>query len=242
MSDTPFLSILEELRKKDSSTYLWTPLTLLYAQHRALREFHRDYLKARSVEGYDEPFFESVFVKNKYVLDYNSFINSLNQLARALKKIDVDMHIPNLAWIRFYRNVVIEHWDDYVLSSGSGSFSVIYRGSSGYPKVNVFTERGDNERKALRDQIDELLRTQGHELKVVGHGQDLWRDSANVATLYGTLELNFPTFNSRDEPLKTLTKLLFKFGLPGPIDSIDDYAIDLVAQLRDQLIQKGRLS
>ena len=232
MSESPFLVLLKELPKR-GPTDLWTPLAFLYSQHRTLVEFHRDYLTARSDQGYEESFFESAFVKNKYVLDYNMFVNCLNQLDRALKKRR--LCIPNEWEIRFYRNVVVEHWDEYV-DPINGSFAEIYPGPSGYPQVNIFTQRADEERKELRRQIDEIFEKHKQALRVNGHYQDIWNDSENVAKLYKTLKACFPKPDTQKcEPLKAIAKLLFQFGLPGPIVDIDLYSSKLVEQLRSHL-------
>ncbi len=86
MADSPFLQLLQTLPESRSS-HLWTSLAFLYSQHRGLGEFHESYLRWRKQPGYEEPFFEIVFVKNKYVLDYTVFINCLNQICASAKRL-----------------------------------------------------------------------------------------------------------------------------------------------------------
>ena len=238
MADSPFLQLLQALPEA-RPTYLWTSLTFLYAQHRGLQEFHESYLIRRRQPGYEEPFFESVFVKNKYVLDYTVFINCLNQFARALKVFDANLQIPSGWSVRFFRNVVVEHWDEYALPSTSGTFAKIYVGPRGYPLVNIAAEQLDEQRKVLRSRIDQILASFGHRLSVTGYADDAWTSAEAVAELYTTLEACFPqpdTRGKKNKSLKDLAELLFRFGLPGPIVDIDAYSTQLYQHLHTHSI------
>ncbi len=149
-----------------------------------------------------------------------------------LKDFDNKLRIPSSWSIQFFRNVVVEHWDEYALQSTSGTFTKIYVGPNGYPLVNVATEQLGEQRKLLRCQIDKILAKFGHRLSVTGHAEDVWTSAETVAELYRTLEACFPLPNTGTPgDLKNLAKLLFKFGLPGPIVDIDAYSTQLYEHL-----------
>lgn len=89
----------------------------------------------------------------KPVLDYINFINILSQFGRvSLNKYGFS--IPLLNRIKFYRNKVAEHWDEYSLYVNSGSYSRI--GSK--PAIPHIASVGDTEkRKILKNDIDTVL-------------------------------------------------------------------------------------
>jgi len=236
MENTPFLPLIKELTGVGSS-YLLTPLILLHVQYRAMLEFHQDFQRKRNQPGYREDPLESLFIKNKYVLDYNAFISTLNQLGRILdEKYSPKISIPQYNRIRFYRNEVVEHWDKIVEASEKGEFSVIYPSlNEGNPIIFILIEREGTKRQLLKDQINIFF--QGKGFQIIRDDMEVWRDQSEVEKLYCALETSFQKLDTRmDKSLKSLVGLLFKFGLPGPIDNIEKYSEKLVKELKSSSI------
>ena len=107
--------------------------------------------------------------------------------------------------------------------------------NEGNPIIFILIEREGTKRQLLKDQINIFF--QGKGFQIIRDDMEVWRDQSEVEKLYCALETSFQKLDTRmDKSLKSLVGLLFKFGLPGPIDNIEKYSEKLVKELKSSSI------
>lgn len=154
---TPFDALIgvlqEKIRARKTShedlTSVCVQIRLLKVLFRTMHEYDmRQYMNwkdSKDIEG-------SYDASTKAVLDYLQFINVLNQLGRILAKQNI--YIPEFYRIRFFRNKVFEHWDDYT-KYGTASGHTQISGEAAIP--STYNSYSINERKVVKDEIDAIL-------------------------------------------------------------------------------------
>jgi|CXWL01.1.fsa_nt_gi hypothetical protein len=233
----PFEDLLVELQSKawnsvrekslDPLTLLClTQVRLLCIQYRSMSEFDMRDFHFKD----DKSYFEHSLKTTKSVLDYYGFISLLNQFGRILdERFSID--IPLYSRIRFFRNKVSEHWDEYTEDSpASGSLSQKF-GKPAIPSISLVY--APEERKALKSQIDAVFSKFGVMLELDSIEASNYSIVAdNSERVYLALEKIHHLLHGIPDELVTL---FFKFGFPIPILEVEDYSSDLVVFLREKL-------
>jgi hypothetical protein len=228
---TPFDSLIvvlqEKIRARETSyedlVGVCVQIRLLKVLFRAMHEYDmRKYMNWKDSKDVEASYDAST----KAVLDYLQFINVLNQLGRILAEQNV--YIPEFYRIRFFRNKVSEHWDDYT-RYGTASGHTQISGEAAIP--STYDTYSPDERKEVKDEIDAILLSVGLSLEINNP------EVANIADsqhekIYSTLEKISPELHNDRIP-KKLIELLFKFGFPAPIQNVRDYSNNLVMTISE---------
>jgi len=165
------------------------------------------------------------------VLHYFMFVSILNQLGRVLvTKYQSPDLVPRYTRIRFFRNKVLEHWDDYSESRPGGEGISQRVGKPPVPlteKVHLLRDRKD-----LGDKLVERFAQLGIDIKHVDFSASGQSSTEDYCTdVYVALECIDPSLQNVSDDI---TNLLLKLGFPLPITDIDQYAGDLVEALGQQ--------
>jgi len=205
-------------------------LKLLKVLYRSMLEYDmREHMQMKSTTDYEEHSYKAT----KSVLDYFQFINVLNQFGRILEK--QGFTIPKFNRIKFFRNKVSEHWEEYTKYGITGSFHQSF-GEAAIPSTS--TSYKPEERTNIKKEIDNILEKFGLTLDIenpeVGNIADL-----NGEIIYSTLEKIDSTLirkkiNKYIIPDR-LVELLFQFGFPAPIDKVTEYSNEFVIFLENVL-------
>lgn len=168
-------------------------------------------------------------------LNYYSFINILCQLSRVLPKhFSGAQSIPLYDRIRFYRNKVVEHWDEYTINIAQTGF-IFQKEKASIPAIEAVHESQD--RKKVFKQLKDSFRELGGHLK--------W-DDAKIHNMIGVnAEYSEAIFRAlegikrwvsmqagKNKQYDALISLLIEFGFPTPIIDIEEYSADLVSHLK----------
>lgn len=168
--------------------------------------------------------------RNKVVIYYEHFIYILNQMGRVLKKhkFIVDYkEFPLYFRIRFYRNCVTEHWEEYIDLVKHPGFT-FNKNKAPLPVIEQ-AKYGDKEKIVF--ELNKIFKENNRILNIpdkfktnsmLGSSQeysDFW---------YSELEKISPqliTRNNREEPIikKEIVSLLFKLSFPLPICDVENY-------------------
>lgn len=169
-------------------------------------------------------------------LHYFTLVNVLNQFGRAFEKHHgLTKPLPRYERIRFYRNKVLEHWDDYTTRIPSSGY-IQQGGKLPIPMVETVYLYPD--RVTLQQKLLNCFRDKGIEVNIdsAASGQSTSGEYCN--SIYEALEKidsslwkNF----KKDGPHEDLIKLLFEFGFPAPIVDVDEYLSELVPALESCL-------
>jgi len=164
----------------------------------------------------------------KVALDYFSFVNELNQLGRVLKgKFKVTPTIPKYEEIYFFRNKIVEHWDDYMTCKLGGS-AIEQGGRLPVPHSLSKSSEFAVHEKAKNDLINEF---KAHELTI--HSLDGFHHEDYANVIYPLLKRIDPTLKSFKKEHKTgipenIVKALFEYEFPLPIYDVKKYCDDLI--------------
>lgn len=246
-SITPFTEILDDLDKliwkegHDESLTVFCNLqmNLLNTIYCSMVEFDLRLLrqsdtaiakkidKAEFFLGYGKKHMEV----EKAFLDYFSFINILNQFGRVLtNKYNLPaLTIPGYFRIYFFRNKVLEHWDDYTGSINYGAMTQIY----GKPAIPVVqNSQSLTELTSIRKKVISYFAHREIRLEIP-EGEELLNlslaDPEYHRGAYDALEKIDPQLRHIDEKI---TKLLFDFGFPVPIFDVAEYCVSLVDSIK----------
>jgi|GEM_PF-2658149 hypothetical protein len=181
----------------------------------------------------------------KVVLNYANFISQLNRLGRLLKRNR--KLIPDYSRIKFYRNKVVEHWDVYI-KTVLGSGSVQKKGGIALPSSFEFMP--SLERKKLGVKLTTEFQKNGVDIQLDDKFSviNVCEVDGYSELIYECLEKISPQLNFRKigflgkifsfwgesenkEISKRLIKLLFAFGFPRPINDVETFSNQLVANL-----------
>lgn len=170
-----------------------------------------------------------LFDIDKSRFDYSSFAYVLNQLGRILNKRHkkYNIKLPLYNRIRFFRNKVVEHWDDYV-NNFSGASITKEKGKPLIPTIcSVYSPE---ERIRLKKEIDAELLNFGITLELEEVGS---LGERNEEKIYSVLERIDPSLCAQTKSGEyvisdRLVELLFKFGFPPPILDVKNYSEELV--------------
>ncbi len=234
----PFEELLIELQSKvwhsvrdksqDPLTILClTQVRLLCIQYRSMSEFDMRDFQFKD----DKSYFEHSLKTTKSVLDYYTFISVLNQFGRILEQ-KFNISIPLYPRIRFFRNKISEHWDEYTEDSPAhGSLSQKF-GKPAIPSISLVYN--PEERKVLKSQIDAILSQFNITLELDSI------EASNAVSVGDNSERIYAALEKIDPPLgrkvpDDLVSLFFKFGFPIPLLEVDVYSSDLVVFLRGKL-------
>lgn len=171
-------------------------------------------------------------------LGYESLVNVLCQLDRALEShYSSTTHIPLFARIRFYRNKVAEHWEEYTayISKHAMSFA-----EDKAPIPIVEGSVSMEGRRVLLIELKKAFQAIGITLNwpdAKNHiGVSIERDYSDA--VFTALEshpkgLALPA--GKDPQFDRIIKLLLEFAFPVPILEIEEYGAQLDAYLRGLL-------
>ena len=166
------------------------------------------------------------------VILYNNFISVLNQFDRVLPHYFPNAKIPNGTRINFYRNKVIEHWDDYTKSIGSEGF--VYVGNKPpipvIERVYYYRER----QKLMQDLKNAFL-----QLNVLFNwDKDVYNMVSSKAeyceSIYKAIEETgkMRCKKGTNKDFDALILLLLKLGFPVPIIDMELYSKDFTKYLK----------
>ena len=152
-------------------------------------------------------------------LNYMQFIEHVNRTGRVLKRRGFTP--PLYARVYFYRNKMVEHWDDYLqlLSASTGDGLVFSGGKIAIPYAfaGIATTERPNFQRELTDEFAKL----GVTLPSL---EDKWYGEY-AEIIYAALEKIDGELRKIPEPL---VKLLFKYHFPTPIYDMEVYCKTLV--------------
>jgi hypothetical protein len=155
-------------------------------------------------------------------LGYMQFIEHINRTGRVLRR--KGFTLPLYGRVYFYRNKMVEHWDDYLqlLSASTGDGLVFSGGKIAIPYAfaGIATTNRPDFQRELTDEFAKL----GVTLFAL---EDKW---------YGEYaEIIYVALEKIDGDLKRiperLVRLLFKYSFPTPINDLEEYCKTLVAWL-----------
>lgn len=224
----------------DSVVFCNQQVSLLDTVYRSMMEFDMSIMKnlkkksAGELEVTGDP---RKLNFSKAFLDYFSLINILNQMVRVFsnKFQQNPTLIPDSEKIRFFRNKVLEHWDDYTNHLVYGSISQTF-GKPAIPIVNQ--EFSSTERSKIKQEITKIFAKLGikfyldNDPKII----NLSIDNKYSETFYTSLKQIDPTLCAKDPgnsykiPEK-LVELMFKYGFPMPITDVESYCTKLSRNL-----------
>lgn len=158
-------------------------------------------------------------------LNYFGFIEELNRFGRVFEQ-KYHAVLPEYFRVRFYRNKMIEHWDqyeEYLLSKGTGYTFTI-------GKLIIPFHFGAINTPATTSDTYKELSTEFHKLGIALPPLDVSMMYKKYSEdVFGTLE----KINSRLENIpKSLVNALFKYSFPTPIYDLEEYITQLVAWLK----------
>lgn len=165
-------------------------------------------------------------VKNEYF----NFVNVLNQFNRVLSGQHGEQGlILNGARIYYFRNKVIEHWDNYANTSASAGYTWVFD-KIAVPLVGRFHmfEELKNRQAQLRAEFSK----HGVIYDVAFDGVSASNDLVITEKKYTALEAINPDFKGIPN---SITDLLFDVGFPLPILSIEDYSEELAQILASRI-------
>lgn len=161
---------------------------------------------------------------HKSVLLYFSFVGLVNRFCEAVKRHSHKKGFPDADRIKFFRDKVEEHWDEYVKIVEAGL--IVTKGK--FPVVAVGVVGSPDDRRRARDKLVNEFQRQGIEIAIPDHflpsGTSANREYADL--IYNALEC--AGWPKRDDEL---VRALFDFGFPPPILDVEEYAEHLVKYL-----------
>ena len=154
-------------------------------------------------------------------VNYFSFIEELNRFGRAFQE---HQSIPDFSRIRFYRNKMVEHWDDYPEFLIAPAVSICYT----HGKLVIPYHAGQGMALATAEPAYKELKV-AFQKETVNLPVLTFRvaDRENSEKLFESLEkidLQLQLGDGRDH----LINALFKFGFPTPIHDLEVYCGRLV--------------
>ncbi len=226
-------------KELDKKSFLVQQLGLLRAIYvSSLEVNHFDQVisqpKGERSVSFEETALEQPRPSKKVFLDYYNFINVLCQFGRVLPKhFPKTYPIPLLERIRFYRNKVVEHWDDYTNNISLGAFS--YRiGKTPIPHVEMVYS--PEERKALLGEMKGLFNLLGSDLQLDDDkiynliGIDPEYNEA-VFTALEKIEGGLRKRAGDNKDLDNLIEKLIQFSFPVPILDTEEYGKKIIEYL-----------
>lgn len=260
---TPFDSLIADLQQSvlGNPTYpLLTPLELfIFSQLKILRAVYLSYSKMGldNIHTFEFPSNHKLTAQEMLsstdrgfviMLNYMSFIDVLNQLGRCLNKPEYSIYrekdnIPCYVEIRFFRNKISEHWDDYTSFKPGGSY--ISSGAA-FPVPIFFGKRPLlAESLALENSIKNEFSKYGI---VLGSLSGCYYSDFSEKIYSLLKEINpclgrEPTKKGKNDKTNyipnSLVSLLFQFEFPLPIYDIEEYCSQLVVYLRTMKLFRG---
>lgn len=168
---------------------------------------------------------------------YFTFIDALNQAGRHLREIKFELPLYNR--IRFFRNKVVEHWDDYLSIHPGGATQgmvnhILVPRICGVARYEVASM--DAARIALCDALDKY--------NIVLSADDHDSDYANK--IWPVLQqadnkIWFRCYKKKEGSCSpqctncTLVDALFKYEFPLPFHNVDAYCSGLVDEIRAKI-------
>lgn len=164
------------------------------------------------------------------------FISLVNKLGQLIDGV------PKINRIRFYRNKVSEHWNDYSLGLDLSHFQPA--NSPATPSTSTVAE--PEEREKIFKEMSTILNSfndKNVSFNFIPLDQVKFCNIMDTFTnqFYETLEKIDPTLNKKSGSSdhdylisNKLVELLFQFGFPSPIANVKEYSEDLVKFLTDK--------
>jgi hypothetical protein len=209
------ISRIKFIQMEDASKKLWKYIEELRSQTPGTRTI-----------GEEERFSHSSdMVEIK--INYFGFIEELNRFGRIFDN-KYNAKIPRYARIRFYRNKMIEHWDDYekyLLTQGNsatwaqGKLVVVsHSGAINTPQTS----------QGVYDELKANFKNAGVDLPKLELG--LNKDYSEA--VFTHLEKIDPDLRRERIP-EPIVEGLFQYSFPNPIWDIEEYIDELVKWLED---------
>lgn len=188
---------------------------------------------------------DSPYHSYKSTLDYMEFISILNQLGRVLKTrsfINNLSEFPMYFRVRFYRNCIVEHWEEYIETIGGVGFTFT-KGKASIPTIQSVWVNDDKER--IRNQLVREFKKLNLNFKLSEdeyqwfptneiYSNAVFRNLENINTRLVTKKSRKGIINyikrifrrnhkTNPEIPKEIVSLLIKLGFPSPICDIEEY-------------------
>lgn len=158
-------------------------------------------------------------------LRYMQFIEEVNRIGRVLKK-PLGITPPLYNRVYFFRNKMVEHWDDYLQFLSKGQGLVIYKGKIAIPYDNNGITLPDSGRHRLQQELSDAFANLGVTLPAL---EGKWyAEYSNV--MYTALEQIDGDLRNEKIP-KPVVILLFKYCFPTPIGDMEEYCTKLATWL-----------
>ena len=153
-------------------------------------------------------------------LRYMQFIEEVNRIGRVLR--DRGFILPLYSRVYFFRNKLVEHWDDYIQFLSKGQGLLFYKGKIAIPYDLSGITLPDKGRQGLQHDLTNEFAKLGVTLPVL---EGKWyAEYSNI--IYAALEQIDGDLRKIPEPLVIL---LFKYSFPTPICDMEVYCTDLAA-------------
>ncbi|MBI2473945.1 hypothetical protein HYV70_05340 [Candidatus Uhrbacteria bacterium] len=233
---TPFDNLIRILILKDSVTPIET-LVLLFC--RVLKIHYQDMLDvSKNFQISTQTFPGEQSIRRR--LTYFAFLEQVNRFGRVFSGKYSLKKPPLYNRIYFFRNNVIEHWDDYLeYSFGGSEVSTWKQGTIAIPYLMQARSRLKEEPK-VREELSAQFLNAGI---TVDFADKWYGDYSEV--IYTALEKidsklreereDKKTGKRRGIP-KTLVEKLYQYSFPVPICDMETYCTDLVAYLSKDLV------
>lgn len=159
-------------------------------------------------------------------LSYFQFIDQLNRTGRVLK--DKGYDLPFYPRIYFFRNKIVEHWDDYIQFFSNTADGLIFQQG----KIPIPYHMGSIHFPAQSKRAQNLIRS---EFAKFGVKRIILKDKwyADYSeNIFKALEKIDPVLGRGiNEPI---TESLFRYSFPTPITDIETYCDELVGWINDK--------
>lgn len=166
-------------------------------------------------------------------ISYFQFIEQLNILQRVLEKLGIRDVIPLYYRIRFFRNKIVEHWDDYLQFITSRSVQMISVRHLIFVPYHMGRGVIPEHRTQTLNALIQLFNDNNTTLAIDNND---WYD-AYSEKVYKALENIDPRLRSKVRAQNSgieedIVKALFNYMFPTPISDVESYSKDLVIFLR----------
>jgi hypothetical protein len=180
----------------------------------------------------DEYLLEDSQLSNEARLHYFTFIHILNQFGRIGRNYQCEKLIPKYARVKFFRNKVVEHWDDYYREGHFPHSGFTQRaGKPAIPTIHsVYTVE---ERVKLGKEVFDFLEQENVMLYLDFRACGLGASEEYCETIYQALEqIGLDVIdNNKGKKYSPLILLLLKLDFPVPITDVEKYSNELVDKL-----------
>jgi hypothetical protein len=177
-----------------------------------------------------EDLYESQIDSIEAKVNYFSFIEELNRFGRLFVN-KYSNPIPNLNRIRFYRNKMIEHLDEYEEFLNSNGTGINFKSN----KLVIPFHAGSINKPEETKADYEKLRSEFGKYDVTLSPLDLDTNDKYSNLVFENLEKIDRKLDFKNRKYDNLINCLLRYGFPTPIHDLEEYVQKLIAWMEEFL-------